>query len=148
MPTGKAFIVERFGYFNKILSSGINIINPFAEKVVAIVDLTDQVMNINNQSITLKNWETVKVNTKIVYVIINPQKIYYQYVNFKQDFYQKAKRIIEEVLIESNADNCSDILVKELALRKLRIDENGFEMDDISAGYKIINIEMNIEQRA
>ena len=50
VPESQVYIIEKLGKYNQSLSSGLNLINPFFDKVSRIVSLKEQVVDFDPQA--------------------------------------------------------------------------------------------------
>lgn len=57
-----AYIVERFGTFNRVLLAGLRYRIPFIDRVVMRVSLKEQVVNFDPQKVITKDNATVTIN--------------------------------------------------------------------------------------
>lgn len=77
VPTRESYIIERFGKFNQILESGLNILIPFVDTIAYVQLLKEQAIPINSQSaITLDNVQ-IHINGVLYIKVVDPEKASY-----------------------------------------------------------------------
>ena len=64
-----AYIVERFGTFNRVLLAGLRYRIPFIDRVVMRVSLKEQVVNFDPQKVITKDNATVTINSIVYFVV-------------------------------------------------------------------------------
>ncbi|WOO88256.1 SPFH domain-containing protein [Mollicutes bacterium LVI A0078] len=69
------YIVERLGQYNGTLESGLHFINPVFDRVVAKLDIREQVVNFPPQPVITKDNVTMQIDT-VIYVAITDAKKY------------------------------------------------------------------------
>ncbi len=72
-----AYVVERLGQYNRTLSSGLHFINPILDRVVAKLDIREQVVNFPPQPVITKDNVTMQIDTVIYVAITDPVKYRY-----------------------------------------------------------------------
>jgi regulator of protease activity HflC (stomatin/prohibitin superfamily) len=75
-------IVERFGKFNGILSPGIHFLVPIVDNVAEKVDMRENVIDIEPQSVITRDNVTVTVDAVIYFYPVDPKAIRYEIANF------------------------------------------------------------------
>ena len=63
--TSEEQIVEKFGKYSRTLSAGLNFINPITDKVVKIVDLKQQIMDVPPQGVITRDNVTIRIDTVV-----------------------------------------------------------------------------------
>ncbi len=69
------FVIERLGQYNGTLESGLHFINPIFDRVVARLDIREQVINFPPQPVITKDNVTMQIDT-VIYVAITDAKHY------------------------------------------------------------------------
>ncbi len=69
------YVIEKLGQFNGTLESGLHIINPILDRVVAKLDIREQVVNFPPQPVITKDNVTMQIDT-VIYVAITDAKKY------------------------------------------------------------------------
>ncbi|RRD40483.1 SPFH/Band 7/PHB domain protein [Leptotrichia sp. OH3620_COT-345] len=75
VPESRVYIIEKLGKYDQSLSSGLNFINPFFDKVSRVVSLKEQVVDFPPQPVITKDNATMQIDT-IVYFQITDPKLY------------------------------------------------------------------------
>lgn len=74
-------LVERFGRYQRTVSSGLNFVFPFIEKIRRI-DSREQVVDVPPQSVITKDNVVVDVDAVVYYEVTDPVKVAYNVANF------------------------------------------------------------------
>ncbi len=69
------YVIERLGQYNGTLESGLHFINPILDRVVAKLDIREQVVNFPPQPVITKDNVTMQIDT-VIYVAITDAKKY------------------------------------------------------------------------
>lgn len=113
--TSEEQIVERFGKYEKTLTAGLNFINPITDKVVKIVDLKQQIMDVPPQGVITKDNVTIRIDTVVFYKITDSQKAVYQISNLGQGIANIAITTIRDIIGKMDLDDtfCSRDLIND-----------------------------------
>ncbi len=71
------YIVERVRKYNKTLESGLHIVTPFIDRIAAKLDIREQVVNFQPQSVITKDNVTMQIDTVVYVAITDPIKYKY-----------------------------------------------------------------------
>lgn len=74
-------LIERLGRYQRTVSSGLNLVVPFLERLVK-VDMREQVVDIPPQAVITKDNVAVEVDAVIYYEVTDPVKVSYNVANF------------------------------------------------------------------
>lgn len=77
VPQQEAWIVERFGKFNRILEPGLAFLVPFVEKVKYVKTLKEVAVEIPSQSAITQDNVTISLDGVLYYRIVDPYKASY-----------------------------------------------------------------------
>jgi regulator of protease activity HflC (stomatin/prohibitin superfamily) len=77
------YLVERLGSYNKKLTSGLNFIFPFVDKVVYKETTREKVLDIPPQSCITKDNVSITVDAVVYWRIMDMEKAYYKVENLK-----------------------------------------------------------------
>ncbi len=77
VPQAENHIVEQFGKFSRILTPGLNLINPMFAKIAFRIDIREQVLILPTQGIITKDNATVIVDAVVFYKVMDPYKACY-----------------------------------------------------------------------
>lgn len=70
---GTAVVIERFGRYHRTLSTGINVIFPFIDRVRPIISVKEKVADFPPQPIITKDNVTMQIDTVVYYQITDPK---------------------------------------------------------------------------
>ena len=73
VPESQVYIVEKLGKYYQSLSSGLNFINPFFDRVSRIVSLKEQVVDFDPQAVITKDNATMQIDTVVYFQITDPK---------------------------------------------------------------------------
>ncbi len=128
VPEAKAMIVERLGKYNKTLSSGINLVIPFLDKVKTVpelraqtkktmgevpkmvvsnskfIDLREQVLDYPKQNVITKDNVTVAIDAVIYFQVIAPKSSIYEIVNYPIAIEKLTQTTLRNVIGELELD--------------------------------------------
>ncbi|MGI6344051.1 MAG: SPFH domain-containing protein [Bacillota bacterium] len=74
-------IVERLGRFHKVMHSGLNVLVPFTDRVRAMVDLREHVVDYPPQPVITKDNVTMQIDTVVYYQVTDVVKYVYEISN-------------------------------------------------------------------
>ncbi|MBQ7802740.1 SPFH domain-containing protein [Candidatus Saccharibacteria bacterium] len=139
-------IVLRLGKYKRTLSPGLNIVNPFFDKVTK-VDVRTRPMDIPKQEVITKDNVTVNVDAVVYSKVINPQKAVLETTDFSyatSTFAQTALRDVtgnfdlDEIL--SKRDEISE-KIREIV--DVQTDKWGIDIESV----KLQNIELPADMK-
>jgi regulator of protease activity HflC (stomatin/prohibitin superfamily) len=82
IPQARARNVERFGRYRKTLEPGLNFIVPFVDRVKAQIDLREQVVSFNGQSVITEDNLVVQIDTVLFFQVTDPRAADYEIVDY------------------------------------------------------------------
>ncbi len=82
VPQARAGIVERLGRFQRILQPGLTLIVPFVDRLLPLIDLREQVLSFDPQSVITEDNLVVKIDTVIYYQVTDPKSATYEIADF------------------------------------------------------------------
>src|ERR1700750_383574 len=82
IPQARARNVERFGRYRKTLEPGLNFIVPFVDRVKAQIDLREQVVSFNGQSVITEDNLGVQIDTVLFVQVTDPRAADYEIVDY------------------------------------------------------------------
>ena len=83
VPQSEVLIIERFGRYHKTAEAGPNIIIPFIDNVRARVDLREQTMDVQPQSVITRDNVTIRIDTVVFFQITEPRNAIYEIQNLE-----------------------------------------------------------------
>lgn len=128
VPEAKAMIIERLGKYHKTLSSGINVVVPFLDKVKTVpelkaqatkgsnymtqmvisntkfIDLREQVLDYPKQNVITKDNVTVEIDAVIYFQVIDPKRSIYEIVNYPIAIEKLTQTTLRNVIGELELD--------------------------------------------
>jgi regulator of protease activity HflC (stomatin/prohibitin superfamily) len=82
VPQAKAGIVERFGRYHRTLNAGLNIVVPFIDRLLPLIDLREQVVSFPPQPVITKDNLVVSIDTVIYFQVTNPKAATFEVANY------------------------------------------------------------------
>ncbi len=73
VPESRVYVVERLGKYSQSLSSGLNFVNPFFDRIAKIISLKEQVVDFPPQPVITKDNATMQIDTIVYYQITDPK---------------------------------------------------------------------------
>ncbi|NVK25825.1 MAG: paraslipin [Gammaproteobacteria bacterium] len=77
VPQNRAYIIERFGKFNKSIEAGLNFIVPFIDKVAYDRSLKEQAIDVPSQAAITKDNISLTVDGVLYFRVLDPYKASY-----------------------------------------------------------------------
>ena len=74
VPQNRAFVIERFGKFNRTLKAGLNFLVPFMDKVAYDRTLKEQAVDVPSQSAITKDNIGLRVDGVLYLKVIDPHE--------------------------------------------------------------------------
>jgi len=78
VPQGYQYTVERFGRFTKALAPGLNLIVPFIDQVTRRVNMMEQVLDIESQSVISKDNAVIQADGVVFFQVLDAAKATYE----------------------------------------------------------------------
>jgi regulator of protease activity HflC (stomatin/prohibitin superfamily) len=69
VPQARAGIVERFGRYHRTLNAGLNTVTPFADRLLPLIDLREQVVSFPPQPVITRDNLVVGIDTVIYFQV-------------------------------------------------------------------------------
>ena len=98
IPQARAGVVERLGRYSRTLEPGLTIVTPFIERVRPLVDLREQVVNFNPQSVITEDNVVVGIETVLYFTITDPRSATYEIANPLQAIEQLTVTTLRNVI--------------------------------------------------
>jgi regulator of protease activity HflC (stomatin/prohibitin superfamily) len=77
VPQNRAFVIERFGKFNKTIEAGLNFIVPFIDRVAHDRSLKEQAVDVPSQGAITKDNISLTVDGVLYFRVLDPYKASY-----------------------------------------------------------------------
>ncbi|MBE9560915.1 MAG: paraslipin [Proteobacteria bacterium] len=91
VPQNRAFVVERFGKFNKTMEAGLNFLLPFIDKVAYDRSLKEQAVDVPSQGAITRDNITLVVDGVLYLKVLDPYKASYGVDNYVYAVMQLAQ---------------------------------------------------------
>ena len=155
---GHCALVTRLGSYSKTLQAGFHVLIPFIESVDRIVDLREQILPLQSQSVITTDNVNIHVDAVIYYQIINPYSAIYEISNLVFGLEQLAltslRNVIGELTLDQTLTSREVINAKlqetlDQAASKWGAKTNRVELKDIDPPdeiQKAMNVQMEAER--
>ena len=97
IPQQRVAIVERLGKYHASLSAGVNMIIPFIDRVVRVLDLRTQQVVVPPQMVITRDNVQIQIDTVFFYTVIDPKTATYNIQNFVQGIQNVTAANIRQV---------------------------------------------------
>jgi regulator of protease activity HflC (stomatin/prohibitin superfamily) len=98
VPQARARNVERFGRYRKTLEPGLNFILPFVDRVKPQIDLREQVVSFEGQSVITEDNLVVIINTVLFFQVTDPKAADYEIVDYIGAIEQLTATMLRSVI--------------------------------------------------
>ena len=78
VPQGYEFTVERFGRFTQSLTPGLNLIVPFIDRITHKVNMMEQVLDIESQSVISRDNAVIQADGVVFFQVLESSKATYE----------------------------------------------------------------------
>ncbi|MCZ4281764.1 SPFH/Band 7/PHB domain protein [Kiloniella laminariae] len=78
VPQGSEYTIERFGRYTKTLSPGLHLIVPIVDRIGAVLNMMETVMDVPSQEVITKDNAVVQVDGVVFYQILDAAKAAYE----------------------------------------------------------------------
>jgi regulator of protease activity HflC (stomatin/prohibitin superfamily) len=82
IPQATAGVVERLGRYHKTINAGVNLVFPFIDVIRRTVDLREQVVDFQPQSVITEDNLVISIDTVIYFQVTDPKSATYEIANF------------------------------------------------------------------
>ena len=82
VPQARAGIVERFGRYHRTLHAGLNMVTPFVDRLLPLIDLREQVVSFPPQPVITRDNLVVGINTVIYFQVTDARAATYEVANY------------------------------------------------------------------
>ena len=100
----EVLIIERLGKYSRTASAGMNILVPFIERIRARVDLREQTMDVQPQSVITKDNVTIKIDTVVFYQITEAKRAVYEIQNLTSSNRNLTQTTMRDVIGKMELD--------------------------------------------
>ena len=98
IPQARARNVERFGRYRKTLEPGMAFIIPFVDRVKPMIDLREQVVSFEGQSVITEDNLVVVINTVLFFQVTDPRAADYEIVDYIGAIEQLTATMLRSVI--------------------------------------------------
>ncbi|MQA86366.1 MAG: SPFH/Band 7/PHB domain protein [Streptosporangiales bacterium] len=98
VPQARAANVERLGRYHKTLDAGLNFVIPVVDRVRPRIDLREQVVSFQPQSVITEDNLVVHIDTVVYFQVIDPSAAAYQISNYIQAIEQMTVTTLRNVI--------------------------------------------------
>jgi len=98
VPQARAYIVERFGSYDRTLSAGFNTLMPGMDRVRSRVDLREQVVSFAPQPVITEDNLVVHIDTVLYFQVTDPRAATYEIANYLQAIEQLTVTTLRNVI--------------------------------------------------
>ena len=105
VPQSEVLIIEHLGRYSRTAEAGLNIIVPFLDKVRAHVDLREQTMDVQPQSVITKDNVTIRIDTVVFYQITEARSAVYEIQNLQNGIKYLTTTTIRDVVGKMDLDS-------------------------------------------
>jgi regulator of protease activity HflC (stomatin/prohibitin superfamily) len=82
VPQARAGIVERFGRYHRTLYPGLNMVTPFVDRLLPLVDMRERVVNFPPQPVITGDNLVVNIDTVIYFQVTDPKAATYEIADY------------------------------------------------------------------
>ncbi|MFD1722606.1 SPFH domain-containing protein [Amnibacterium endophyticum] len=82
IPQARAGVVERLGRYHKTLSPGLNLLIPFIDRLVPLLDLREQVVSFPPQPVITEDNLVVSIDTVVYFQVTDARAATYEIANY------------------------------------------------------------------
>jgi regulator of protease activity HflC (stomatin/prohibitin superfamily) len=98
VPQARAGIVERLGRYNRTLDAGLALVIPFVDRVKPLVDLREQVVSFDPQSVITEDNLVVYIDSVIYYQVTDAKAATYEIADFHSGIEQLVVTTLRNVI--------------------------------------------------
>jgi regulator of protease activity HflC (stomatin/prohibitin superfamily) len=97
VPQARAAIVQRLGRYHKTLEAGLNVVVPFVDQVLPLIDLREQVISFPPQPVITQDNLVVSIDTVIFFQVTDPKAATFEIANYVQAIEQLTTTTLRNV---------------------------------------------------
>jgi regulator of protease activity HflC (stomatin/prohibitin superfamily) len=98
IPQQRVAIVERLGKFHAVLNPGVNLLFPFIDRIVRVLDLRTQQVTVPPQMVITKDNVQIQIDTVFFYTVFEAKMATYNIQNFVQGIQNVTAANIRQVV--------------------------------------------------
>lgn len=131
------YLVERLGSYNKKLSSGLNFVVPFLDKVVYKDTIRDKILDVTPQSCITKDNVSISVDAVVYWRIVDMEKAYYKIENLELGM---EKLVLTQIRSEIGKLELDETFVARTEINNILLRELDIATDPW--GVKVLRVEL------
>src|SRR6266496_3964273 len=98
VPQARAGIVERFGRYHRTLHAGLNMVTPFVDRLLPLLDLREQVVSFPPQPVITEDNLVVSIDSVIYFQVTDARAATYEIANYIQAIEQLTVTTLRNVI--------------------------------------------------
>ncbi|HVD12269.1 MAG TPA: SPFH domain-containing protein [Gaiellaceae bacterium] len=98
VPQAQAGLVERLGRYQRTLNAGVTLLVPFVDRLRPLIDLREQVVSFQPQSVITEDNLVVNIDTVLYFQITDPKAATYEVQNYIQAIEQLTVTTVRNVI--------------------------------------------------
>jgi regulator of protease activity HflC (stomatin/prohibitin superfamily) len=98
VPQAQAGLVERLGRYQRTLNAGVTLLVPFVDRLKPLIDLREQVVSFQPQSVITEDNLVVNIDTVLYFQITDPKAATYEVQNYIQAIEQLTVTTVRNVI--------------------------------------------------
>jgi regulator of protease activity HflC (stomatin/prohibitin superfamily) len=98
VPQAQAGLVERLGRYQRTLNAGVTLLVPFIDRLRPLIDLREQVVSFQPQSVITEDNLVVNIDTVLYFQITDPKAATYEVQNYIQAIEQLTVTTVRNVI--------------------------------------------------
>jgi regulator of protease activity HflC (stomatin/prohibitin superfamily) len=98
VPQANAGLVERLGRYQRTLNPGVALVVPFVDRLRPLIDLREQVVSFQPQSVITEDNLVVNIDTVLYFQITDPKAATYEVQNYIQAIEQLTVTTVRNVI--------------------------------------------------
>ncbi|HEY5561062.1 MAG TPA: SPFH domain-containing protein, partial [Clostridiaceae bacterium] len=149
ITTGYVYVVERLGKYHKTLEPGFHFIYPFVDVVRSKVNLKQQILEIEPQSVITKDNVKILIDNVVFYTVVNAKEAIYNIESFRTGvIYSSAinmRNVVGDMALDeilSNRANINSMVLKSVedVTRKYGVEILSVEIKNIIPPAEITSV--------
>ncbi len=98
VPQARAGVVERLGRYARTCGPGLNLVVPFVDRMLPLIDLREQVVSFPPQPVITEDNLTVNIDTVVYFQVTDPRAASYEIANYLQAVEQLTVTTLRNVV--------------------------------------------------
>src|SRR6476660_5484539 len=98
VPQARAGVVERLGKYQRTLNPGLNILIPFVDRLLPLLDLREQVVSFPPQPVITEDNLVVSIDTVVYFQVTDARAATYEIANYIQAVEQLTTTTLRNVV--------------------------------------------------